>query len=165
MEQFIDKLSSYNLFNHLFPGALFIIFINNFTPYSFKQENVILDIVLYYFIGLVLSRVGSLIVEPLLKKINFLKFTTHAEFLEASMVDSKLDVLSETNNMYRTLCSIIILLIIMISYNLLSLRYQFLNNWAECIVLGFLLILFIYSYQKQTNYIFSRIKSLLSNKK
>ncbi len=165
MEKFIDKLSSYNLFNHLFPGALFIIFINNFTPYSFRQENMILDIVLYYFVGLVLSRIGSLIIEPILRKIKFLKFTSHSEFLEASMIDSKIDILSETNNMYRTLSSTIIFLIMIIIYHILSLRYQFLSDWAEYIVLGFLLILFLYSYQKQTRYIFSRIKNLLSNKK
>ncbi len=165
MENFIDKLSSYNLFNHLLPGALFIIFINNFTSYSFKQENIILDVVLYYFVGLVLNRIGSLAIEPILRKIKFIKFASHSEFIEASIIDSKVDILSETNNMYRTLCSTIIFLIVIIFYNLLSLRYQFLNNWAEYIVLLFLLLLFIYSYKKQTEYIFSRIKNLLSNKK
>src|SRR6266540_3344577 len=100
MKELIDKMSSYNLFNYLLPGVLFIIILDGFTTYSFTQDNLIVGAFVSYFIGLVISRFGSLIIEPVLKKISFLRFADYAEFVFASKKDSKIDVLSESNNMY-----------------------------------------------------------------
>ncbi|MCQ9208569.1 MAG: hypothetical protein NG712_04240, partial [Omnitrophica bacterium] len=68
MKELVQKLSSYNLFNYLFPGIVFVIILKEMTSYSLLQENFITGAFVYYFIGLVVSRFGSLVVEPLLKK-------------------------------------------------------------------------------------------------
>ena len=67
MKELLDKLSSYNLFNYLFPGILFVTIAKETTSLDLLQENIITGVFLYYFIGLVISRVGSLLIEPLLK--------------------------------------------------------------------------------------------------
>ncbi|EGR3053215.1 hypothetical protein DMW34_01055, partial [Vibrio parahaemolyticus] len=105
MENLLDKLSSYNLFNYLFPGIVFVAIVDSLTAYSFTQENLVLGIFLYYFIGLIISRIGSICIEPLLKKVGFLKFSEYKDYMAASQKDQLIPVLSEANNMYRTLCS------------------------------------------------------------
>jgi hypothetical protein len=77
--------------------------LDNFTHFSLVQENLVLGVFVYYFVGLVISRMGSLVVEPVLTKISFLVFVDYAEYVKASRADPKIDVLGEVNNMYRTL--------------------------------------------------------------
>ena len=129
MKEFLDKISSYNLFNYFLPGVIFVIILDNFTVYSFTQNNLVIDAFVYYFIGLVISRFGSLIVEPLLQKISFLNFADYREFITASKKDPKIDLLSESNNMYRTFSSMLILLIMLKLYELIELNFQMLK-WA-----------------------------------
>lgn len=159
MKEILDKISSYNLFNYLLPGILFVIIADKFTSYSFIENNLIIAGFVYYFIGLVVSRFGSLIIEPALKKISFLKFADYKEFISASKKDPKIDVLSESNNMYRTFISMLILLVLLKLYELIELKFQMLKNWNPYILIGLLLIIFLYSYRKQTEYITKRIKA------
>src|SRR4030042_1443125 len=105
MKEILDKLSSYNLFNYLLPGIIFVILAGKITHYSFVQEDIILGAFLYYFIGLVISRFGSLVIEPLLKCLSFVQFADYKDFVSTSKKDDKLELLLEVNNTYRTLCS------------------------------------------------------------
>src|SRR3989338_2221551 len=113
MKDIIDKLSSYNLFNYLFPGVVFVVLAQALTHYSFVQQDILLGIFLYYFIGLVISRFGSLVIEPLLKRLSFLKFSDYRDFVAASKKDEKVDLFSEINNTYRNLCACFSLLILL----------------------------------------------------
>jgi len=159
MKELLDKISSYNLFNYLFPGVLFAVISNKTTAYSFLQENFIVGAFVYYFIGLVVSRFGSLLIEPILKKIEFLKFADYKDFVAASKRDTKIDLLSEINNMYRTLCSMFTLLLLLKLYELIESKLPVLKDWNTHILLASLLIMFLLSYRKQTKYITKRIES------
>jgi hypothetical protein len=159
MKELLDKMSSYNLFNYLFPGILFAVLSKEITTYSFLQENLIIGVFIYYFIGLVVSRIGSLIIEPILKKLSFLKFADYKDFISASQKDSKIELLSEINNMYRTLSSLFILLILLKVYELIESKLPILKDWNSYILLALLLFMFLFSYRKQTTYIIKRIKS------
>ncbi len=157
MKELIDKISSYNLFNYLFPGVLFVIILKETTSYSFLQENLIVGAFLYYFIGLVISRFGSLIIEPLLIKISFLKFADYSEFVSASKRDEKIEILSEVNNMYRTLFSTFFLLLVFNLYDYVESNIPRLRAINIYILLVLLMVMFILAYRKQTNYITKRI--------
>jgi hypothetical protein len=159
MKEIYDKLSSYNIFNYLFPGILFVLLSKAFVGYNFILENDFLGAFLYYFIGMVISRFGSIIIEPMLKKISFLKFEPYREFVVACKKDSKIELLSEVNNTYRTLVSMVILLLLMKAYFLLDVKYHFTKDTAYLVIVILLLILFLFSYRKQTNYISKRIKA------
>lgn len=158
MDKIIDKISSYNLFNYLLPGILFVVFAKSFLSLNFIQENVLLDIFLYYFIGLVISRFGSLVVEPLLKKISFLKFAKYENFVVASKLDPKIEIFSEANNMYRTFIAMFSLLLLLKLYFFVQNIYPSTQHWNFHILITLLLIMFLYSYRKQTMYIFNRTK-------
>lgn len=121
------------------------------------QDNLIVGAFIYYFIGLSISRIGSLILQPILKGIKFLKISEYTDFVETSKNDHKIDVFSEINNMYRTLASMFILILLLKAYELLVFKYPVIEKWSALILIVLLLILFICSYIKQTRFITKRI--------
>ncbi len=161
MKELLDKISSYNLFNYLLPGILFVAILNTFTTYSFPLDNLVVGAFEFYFIGLVVSRFGSLFIEPVLKKVSFLKFANYSDFVSASQKDSKIEILSEVNNMYRTLSSLLILLILLKLFEWIEFKLPVLKEWNLHILIAFLLVLFLCSYRKQTEYITKRIKAII----
>lgn len=159
MKDLLAKLSSYNLFNYLLPGIIFVVLSSKITSYSFIQNDIVIGFFLYYFIGLVVSRFGSLVVEPVLKRLSFLHFTDYKDFVSASKADQKIEVLSEVNNMYRTLCSLFILMLLLKVYQVVETKFPVLKEWSVIALLSLLLIMFLLSYRKQTNYITRRIEA------
>lgn len=162
MEELIEKISSYNFFNYLLPGILFAVAINSLTSYSFIQEDIIIGFFVYYFIGLIISKFGSLVVEPILKKVSFLKFADYKDFISASKKDSRINIFSEENNMYRTFCSMFVLLILLKLYYFISLKFQILEWLNVYFLIVLLLLIFLFAYRKQTQYITKRINTVLN---
>jgi len=159
MNELLNKISSYNLFNYLLPGVIFAVLASEITRYTLVQQDILTGAFLYYFIGLVVSRFGSLIVEPLLKWLSFVKFADYKDFVAASKQDEKLEVLSEVNNTYRTLCSVFSLLLLLKLYAEIEERVAFLKEWDSMILLVLFLIMFLFSYRKQSSYITKRIET------
>lgn len=158
MKDLLEKLSSYNIFNYLLPGIVFVLLADALTSYHFVQQDIILGVFLYYFIGLIISRLGSIAIEPILKWAKFVNFSPYSDFVLASKEDKSLELLSEVNNMYRTFCSLFASLIFLKLYEHLSFTVPILGQWAsELIVVG-MLTLFCFSYRKQTKYITKRIE-------
>ena len=61
MKNLLDKLTTYNIFNYLLPGVLFVVIAKALTDYDLIQENNLLGAFLYYFVGMTVSRFGSVI--------------------------------------------------------------------------------------------------------
>jgi hypothetical protein len=158
MNELLSKLSSYNVFNYLFPGIIFAILAGEIIHYPIIQKDVFTGAFLYYFLGLVVSRFGSLIIEPFLKRVSFVKFADYKDFVAASQKDPKLDVLSETNNTYRTLASLFSLVLLLKVYMRVEAHFPALRKWDGTILGVLLLVMFLFSYRKQTSYITKRIK-------
>ncbi|CAA6806550.1 MAG: Unknown protein [uncultured Sulfurovum sp.] len=156
MEKLLEKLTSYNLFNYLLPGIIFSVLLEKTTSYSIIHKDIIIEAFLAYFLGLIISRVSSVIVEPLLKKIKFVKFADYKDFVLASESDKKIELLSESNNMYRVFISLFFILMIIVLYE--KLLQDILMGYTSYIVIIGLLILFLFSYKKQTSYITRRIE-------
>jgi hypothetical protein len=159
MKELLDKLSSYNIFNYLLPGVVFVVILSKVTSYDFVQNDLIVGVFLYYFIGLIVSRIGSVVIEPILKKSSFVHFAEYSTFISASKVDSKIEILSEVNNMYRTICSLLLLEIIFIFYEKAATFLPLPQKFGPISLLVAVLVLFLFSYKKQTNYITKRIES------
>jgi hypothetical protein len=162
MKDLIAKLSSYNLFNNLFPGVIFVAITEKMTSYSFLQNDIVVGFFVYYFIGLVISRVGSLVIEPLLQKVKFLKFVDYSDYKSACKSDTKLELLSEINNSYRAICSMLALLLVLKFYEWITNFFPLLKNYSITILVFALFIVFLYSYKKQTGYV---VKSVNCAKK
>jgi hypothetical protein len=158
MKELLEKVTSYNLFNYLLPGTVFVAIAESATAYRFTQDNVILSAFVYYFIGLVISRVGAVVIEPLFKRIEFIVFADYSVFVAAAKNDPKVEVLSEQNNSYRTLCTLCVALA----------TFKAIDMWVPKIplgegamtVLGLVMLagLFALAYRKQTAYIKKRVE-------
>lgn len=162
MNEFLGKISSYNLFNYLLPGIIFVVLCKYFTALDLVQKDLVIGVFFYYFIGLIISRLGSLIIEPLLKKINFIVFTPYEKFISASETDSKLETLSETNNMYRTFCSLFLLICFVKIYEIMAVKWPLMSQWISWIIITCFIILFLFSFRKQTQYIKRRVEKILT---
>ncbi len=157
MKDILEKLSTYNLFNYLFPGVVFVVLGEAITDYSFIQQDIVLGVFLYYFIGLVISRVGSLVVEPLLKWASFLKFADYKDYVAATKKDERVELLSEVNNTYRTLCACFGLLILLKLFEVLGRRFLISQGVEFSMLVIVLLVIFLFSYRKQTEYVKKRV--------
>ena len=69
MEKIIEKMDSYNIFNYLLPGAIFDYMFEILFHMKLVQGNIVENLFVYYFLGMILSRIGSIIIEPICKKI------------------------------------------------------------------------------------------------
>jgi hypothetical protein len=164
MKEVFEKLSSYNIFNYLFPGVLFVVIAKYTTMYDFVQSDIVLGLFLYYFIGLIISRVGSLLIEWFLKKIKFVKYCEHKDYATAEKQDKKVKLLQEINNMYRTLISMGLLLLLLKLYEFLSAKFQFCDTVTQIALLVFILVLFLLSFRKQTKYVVKQVSYKLKDK-
>ena len=156
MSELLQKLSTYNIFNYLFPGVVFVILLNRYTEINLVVDDAILGMFLYYFFGLVLSRIGSILIEPILRYTRIVQFSDYTRFVRASELDDKIELLSEVNNMHRTIIAMLVV----------SLVISVCNQSATChLILGLVssIILFILSYRKQTSFITKRIEETLRN--
>jgi hypothetical protein len=163
LKEIFEKISSYNIFNYLLPGILFPIICKLGIGINLVLDNNFLGVFLYYFIGMVISRIGSVIVEPILKRVNFLKFSDYKKFIQACRIDAKIELLSEVNNTYRTLLSMLLLLLILKLYKYYnSIYWHFSRKDSFIVALVFLIILFLFSYRKQTDYIRKRVENNLT---
>ena len=157
MKELLDKISSYNLFNYLLPGILFAALAQDMIRFPLLQRDVFSAAFLCYFVGLAISRFGSVILEPLLKWLGFVKYGPYRDFVQASKKDDQLAVLSEVNNTYRTLCAMLILLLLLKLWMKIEGRLPSLVPWNATALAIVLLVLFLFSYRKQSAYVTKRI--------
>lgn len=83
------KISNYNILNNLIPGAILCVVFKYLVGYDFMSVGTLELIVIFYFVGMVNSRIGSLLLEPLLKKVHFVTFRDHKQFVAAEQKDKK----------------------------------------------------------------------------
>lgn len=157
MSELLEKLSTYNLFNYLLPGVVFGVLAEHFTKYTFVHNEIIIAVFIFYFMGLVISRVGSVIIEPILKKVQFVEFADYKDYVKATETDEDLKTLSEVNNSYRTYCAVFVVLILLKTFEYISTHFTWLNDLAPILLITFVLVMFLFAYKKQTQYICRRI--------
>ena len=161
MNNFIEKLGSYQIITNLLPGVFFGMALRLLLGITVPMENMGEEIMVYYFMGLIISRVGSLVVEQLLKKVCFLKFAPYGDFVAASKIDTKIDTLSEINNYMRSLLTCSLLFPIVGGLQQLARVcscFSFVWKWGLLIII---FMIFLFSYKKQTNYVRKRVETNL----
>ncbi len=153
----LGKISNYNILNNLIPGAILCVVFKYLVGYDFMSVGTLELIVIFYFAGMINSRVGSLILEPFLKKVKWVTFRDHHSFVEAEQKDKKLNSLVEVNNMYRSMISVAFTALLVKIYYVGVEQHWVFGNVSEWVLLFAILILFAFAYKKQTKYIVSRI--------
>lgn len=169
LAQIVEKISSYNIVNNLYPGILFVYVLKIMFGTNLLSNNWVENLIVFYFAGMVLSRIGSIIIEPIMKKIKIIKYAPYQDYVKASSIDPLVDTLSETNNTYRTLLSTFICVFVYklgasINEVCLKNKITFLQENKDWILLTLLVLLFVFSYVKQTSYVRKRVESVLKRK-
>jgi hypothetical protein len=156
MESLLNKISEYQLFNFLFSGTILVFLVNETTAISIHSEEILVTLFIYYLVGLIVSRVGSLIIEPIFKKLRLVTLKPYQQYLRAVKKDPKIDVFSQENNVYRTL--IAMFLIYFMVYASFQIYPELLEQeWLPLVLAGSGIVLFSLSYRKQTKYISYRV--------
>lgn len=168
MENILEKLSSYNILNNILPGVVFIFFWDKSFPsmkFALSEDNIISSIFLYYFFGMIISRIGSLFIEPAFKFVKIIHFEPYSRYLQARCIDEKIQELLETDNLFRTMiATFLLLLIIRVVYNFIFYsEYTFYKD-VFIYIFSILTIIFSLAYRKQTQYIVKRINKALETK-
>ena len=168
----LDNISVYEVVNNIVPGSIYVVLVKYLTCFNILSGHDFYEnVVLIYFIGLIISRIGSLIVESVLRYESkwwkaFLKFAPYSDYLQAEKLDEtgRIRYLSMVNNMYccMTSTAICVFLTLLFSYvwPFVSAKNGVINFMmiAGCILL---ILLFAFSYRKQTNYVRSRVEKIL----
>jgi len=161
MKEIIERLSSYSILNNLIPGVILSFLVTNFCYIDLMQKDIFTGFFVYYFIGLIVSRIGSTVIDPILIKSRLIKFANYKDYVTATKVDEKIDILSESNNFFRTIIAVLLTTGIIWLYVYVESFWPVLKDYSNLVLFISLLILFLLSYRKQTNYIIKRIKSNL----
>lgn len=162
----MEKISSYGIINNIIPGAVYIAFVERFTSFRIFPEDVLMQLVLCYFIGMVIGRIGSLWIEK--KALKNAAVAFHEDYTKAEILDSdgKVTTLSTINNMYRTFISLPVCVMVTV---LLDCLWAVIPHfeWIKkaIVILGcvLLIVIFVKSYKKQTGYVASRVQTVLRN--
>ena len=160
----VDSISSYEILNNMLPGTIYVAMAERYTTLSFRSGDIWSDLVVYYFIGLVIGRIGSLLVEPLLRLCKLLN-KDYENYITAELKDNRFKGLSAICNMYRTFVSVFLCLIptFVFCCCLCMIRDNDCCLWFFRISGSiFLMIIFICSFVKQNKYINERIKAVNS---
>jgi len=165
MSNLLGKLDSYQLLTNILPGAFFVWMLKFLFGLTIPSENIIENILVYYFVGLVINRISSLIVKPLLIFTRFIKYESYSSFLQAEKIDSKIKILSEANNSFRSFFTCILALPIV--YGLVNIHSRwawFAMHW-EWFAILFLGVLFFFAHRKQTKYVRERVEEINNSEK
>ncbi len=147
----MGKISSYNLFTNLLPGVLYVVIAKEITRFNLIVEPVFVGLFLYYFIGVVINRIGSLVIEPFLRWIKQVRFIDYEKFVRASKLDGKIEVISETNNMYRSLLTLSVVLLLTMGYDRLIGKWECVDNYTCLIVIVLLICFFCFHIRNRQN--------------
>ena len=158
MEEFFKSISKYNVANYLIPGVVTVVLLRATNSFNLIQDELLLGLFLYYLVGLLISRIGSLLIEPVLKGLKVIEYTPYNDFILASKKDSTIILLSENNSSYRTYIASMFVVLIAIPVAWVIDRFSLPNIFVSALTLAITIILLAFAYRKQTIYIKKRVE-------
>lgn len=155
----------YNMLNCFLPGVSLCLLLKHMAGLNLMVGTDFEVVFTCYFVGMIASRIGSLIVEPIMKQAKIISERNYDNFLDAERKDAKITVLSATNNSFRTytaVCLIAMAVKIIMSVKSIVTTIGSCRDW---IILVLLVLLFACSYKKQDGYLCKRISNVLNRVK
>lgn len=158
MNELFARISSYNIFNYLVPGALFCIALGAIGGPAPAPDDIATALLTYYVVGMVLSRIGSLAIGRGTRRWRARPRTDYATFVRALAADDRIPVLQETANTYRTVAAAFAVLVLAKAAQMLGLPRLVDPHWATLLGLALLAALFTGAYVKQVGYVDRRVR-------
>ncbi|WGI22461.1 hypothetical protein [Amylibacter sp. IMCC11727] len=155
--ELLNKLSPYNFINFLIPGVIFCSATKRIWAIDLAGTDLVASVFIYYFVGMCVSRVGSVMVEPVLQKFKFVSFSEYQDYLIAEKNDTKLEELLCTANFYRSILGgLFVFLLVWVAQIAIHHQIVSVNQSLSVFGIGTALIL-QQSYRKQVSYIKKRV--------
>lgn len=154
----LDKISAYQAVNYFIPGSVLCVLLKHLVGYDVIAFSMIENIIICYFVGLINSRFGSLVLRPVLKSCRFVEDAPYNDFIKAEKQDAKLTVLSDINNVFRSFASAMLLLLIAYGIKHIEVIENFMIDNFNWIAILSLFILFVVSMRKQTKFVKDRVE-------
>ena len=159
LTKLIEKLSSYQILNYLIPGSVFCVLLKHLVGYDIVHFSMVENVIICYFVGMVNSRLGSLILYPILKKTKFINEAEYPDFVTAEKKDSKVTVLSDINNVFRSFANVMLLLLCALCIKNIDCISNFVIGNIDWIAIISLFIIFLFSVRKQTKFVRNRVEA------
>jgi hypothetical protein len=164
MESLLSKISAYHLISYALTGLIVTssyIVLHGISP-NFGPA---VTFGAVYLIGLLISRIGSVLMEWPLKKVGFIKYAAYPEFVEAEGIDSKISGLAEQSSFYRTLCCGFGLAAAFSALDGREPEIAEIPGTAETIGLALASLLFLFAYRKQSKFVVDRVATQIRLKR
>ena len=154
-------MANYHVLNYFIPGAIYAYLSTTWTGYDLLQTDVLAGAALYYFIGVLISRFGSLVIQPIIEHTKLFAYEKSPHWTVATMKNPKINELSESANMFRTMLSMSMVLVIAILMDRLGISV---DNWVldPLLLASVLIITFAFALRKQNAYVSKRIDDTVS---
>ena len=162
IEKISEKIDKYNLFTNIIPGFLLLIF--NMYYFEIGRLGVMEELIISYFVGLTLSRIGSIFVAEILFKLTAEKGESYKEYINACEKDKKIDTLLQTRNTYRTICAMLLVAFLEIITSKVLKLISIPNDIMILIIISLLIIIYAISFCKNNKYIAERVRNIKCEK-
>lgn len=148
-----EKLSAYQLFNFIYLGAVFLgILSYKGVPLGMLKE-IWWFLLASYFLGMTISRFGSIVIESICLKFGWIEKYDIKRYADNIAKNSFTAILLELTNIYRTICSMGILLFLCTIF-----KYQQDDKCCMLFVEVLFVLLFGISFIKQHHYLGDKLK-------
>ena len=164
----IAKLGTYHILANLIPGAFFGFTLNFLFGITLPLGSIGEYIVGYYFVGLIIGRISSLVTKRVFTRVKgsektlptqFIEYALYSDYMKAEESTPKLTSLSDMNECYRSLLTCVWMLPVVVGSHWLVQRWHWLStHWAWVVVI-LLFALFLWSYKEQTRFIKERVEN------
>lgn len=157
-------ISNTRIVSCLVPGAMMCVFINNYFRVDFLKNDALFNIIIFYAVGVVIGRVGSIVIEPFFKNIGLIEKDNYARFIEAEERNPKLNTIDEICRFYRSLVALMIIIIVGLIVSFFLKMYSLWISFGALIAAILILVLMVFAYRKQSKYTIERINKVLEEK-
>lgn len=145
MEKIIDLISNYDLLNNILTGTVFFEVTRIITGLELMNKDSFERVIMYYFAGMLISRIGSLFFEKAMLRSRFIEKSESNEYYKAEKSNSKIKLLNTYANIYRTqIANFAILSIVALLKG---------PDFTYCIISIIVGFVFAFAYRKQVDYI------------
>ena len=157
----INRLSKYEWLNRLFPGVFLVLMAKALQCPMFSPDNWLETLGVYMLWGELSSRVGALVIEPLLKHAHIVRFAEYGDYQDYQALHKEIANMLMTNaNFARTLCALG-LLVELLRFSVVLPCCSHIAcvafGWRDVAVLAWIM-LFLFAYCRQVNFLVARIE-------
>jgi len=154
-----EKLDAYDLVANLVPGAA-LTYALHFSEFPTPSPKDWAAFLLVAFVaGVTANRLGSLLLDPLLRWAKFLYPKNYDSFVDSEKDDRKLETLVANHGLYRTFftAGLIYLILIGVSHWFPSIASSNQLVFVLFVLAG--MAVFLFAFQKEDGYIHTRIEA------